>query len=204
MSSCTSREVTNALNGEFCLVRSATKERQLLRVREKEMAKRPSAKNIFRLVTRYGVAKYTGTKIEMTPAALARLRKQKNELMADCLAQAFTEAGLDHETPEHWKRLAIWLAVSVYAGRDGPGRPTHWTKQRMERLIDDFDRTAAERIAKGLPAAQLACCVQLLKVAPYSNLRGKNYKPLTASGLNRRLQRAREMKAALKTLEQSK
>jgi hypothetical protein len=98
---------------------------------------------------------------------------------------------------DDWKYVALWLACSVFAGRE-PGKPKKWNRKGMFRLIDDIEQIRTHRHNKGQPATDLDCCKELLKRPPYNKFKGNSHRPdYSASALRRRLGEARRVKRAL-------
>ena len=162
------------------------------------MTKKPNSKKVFAEFSRIGHP----SRAEGSERPDGSLTKKLANKVYQCLARAFEAAGRDIDREEDWKFVTMWLAVSVFAGRD-VGHPLKWNRKRMLRLIGDVEKTKADRRAKGLSESDLECCRELLKQAPYIKFKGNKYKNYTASALRRRLGEARRAKRALAAVEAS-
>jgi hypothetical protein len=162
------------------------------------VSNRPTAKRIFRLLGK--VVEAGARRSNDDSKSIKQPSKELVELMSDCAQRAFSDARADVDRDEDWKRVLIWLAVSVYAGRDGPGAPPNWDTQKMLKLIGDVDEVKISRRKKKEAATDMDCCRKLIKRSPYKEMKGKEYKLLTAPGLRSALVRARKAKALLEAV----
>jgi hypothetical protein len=158
---------------------------------EIHMSDRPSAKKIFKIVS-LGLRSMRDNKdsreVEGTFPAGKKITKKFNQLVN----RAFRDGGLNRKRKDDWDVLTISLVIAVYAGGDGPGAPTKWTKAKLRRLLADVE-TKRKEIWKSKRPTDQDCCDELIKVPPYKNMTGEHFMPLEASSLRRKLPEARKL-----------